>query len=532
MLLALSAVHRNALVTALTRSGWPVIGVRGFDEALRRLGESGARGALVDLRDEGKAGLVAVRALSGRTRVLAIVPGRDLKWITDAIDAGATQYLTSPFSAAELAQAVRLIVRAGPIAVRTEEAVMLEGVAASEAIAARLKTGRVSAMLVAATRFAAVNAAFGRDVGDELVGIVGQRVAGAVRDIDGALIARMGGAEFAVLVPTGDGDRIAAEVCRRIDRPFMVAGAFVTVGCRIGLVDSISGENAADLLRRASGALAAARSSEGGRIAAIGTSEVAETLFGATLETDLRSALAANEIEILFQPQLAVSSGKIVGVEALARWRHPEHGEMGADTLFAVAGRSDYLGTLSAHIQARALGIAAAWQAPLDTLRVAINLTGGDIARTDFASEFLALVDASGLARDRLTVEITEGGLIDNLEGAARVFAELRAGGVRVAIDDFGTGYSSLAWLKALPLDYLKIDKGLAQDIGGTPRARIVVRSVIDMARSLGLSVVAEGVETTAQLELLAAEGCQYWQGYLFAGALTVDALRERVAAL
>jgi EAL domain-containing protein (putative c-di-GMP-specific phosphodiesterase class I) len=122
-------------------------------------------------------------------------------------------------------------------------------------------------------------------------------------------------------------------------------------------------------------------------------------------------------------------------------------------------------------------------------------------------------------------VEITESGLIDNLEHAADVFATLRAGGVRVAIDDFGTGYSSLAWLKALPLDYLKIDKGLAQDITGTTRDRVVVRSVIDMARSLGLAVVAEGVETEKQLALLAAEGCNYWQGFLFAEAMGVDGL-------
>jgi EAL domain-containing protein (putative c-di-GMP-specific phosphodiesterase class I) len=248
-------------------------------------------------------------------------------------------------------------------------------------------------------------------------------------------------------------------------------------------------------------------------------------LFDASLESDLRRALEEGEIELLFQPQIEVSSGRMVGAEALARWRHPVHGDLGAFTLFSVAERSDYLLTLSQHVQHRALTIAAAWPPGLAGQRLSINLTATDIAQDNCAEVFLAMVDASGFPRTLLTVEITESGLIDNLERAADVFATLRAGGVRVAIDDFGTGYSSLAWLKALPLDYLKIDKELAQDIAGSTRDRIVVRGVIDMARSLGLAVVAEGVETEEQLSLLAAEGCNYWQGFLFAEAVGVDDL-------
>ena len=134
-------------------------------------------------------------------------------------------------------------------------------------------------------------------------------------------------------------------------------------------------------------------------------------------------------------------------------------------------------------------------------------------------------MDASGFPRSRLTVEIVESGLIEDLGMAATLLATLRSAGVRVAIDDFGTGYSSLAYLKSLPLDYLKIDKKLAQDITGTPRDRVVVRGVIDMARSLGLVVIAEGVETQEQLDLLAKEGCQIYQGFLRSGAISIGAL-------
>jgi EAL domain-containing protein (putative c-di-GMP-specific phosphodiesterase class I) len=248
-----------------------------------------------------------------------------------------------------------------------------------------------------------------------------------------------------------------------------------------------------------------------------------------TLAVQLRDAMDAGQVDILWQPQVAIASGAIVGVEALARWRHPQLGELGAEPLFAAADRAGLSTALSDHVQALALRRAAKWPARLKTLRVSINVTAGDVARAGFADRLLDRVDSSGFPRGRLTVEITESGLMAELGEAARLLAELRRAGLRVAIDDFGTGYSSLAYLKALPLDYLKIDKALAQDIGGTARDRIVVRGVIDMGRSLGLSVVAEGVETETQLELLAAEGCQYFQGFLCAPPLTLEALEGLV---
>ena len=199
-------------------------------------------------------------------------------------------------------------------------------------------------------------------------------------------------------------------------------------------------------------------------------------------------------------------------------------------TLFSVAEGSDYLVQLSDHVQRKAITAAAAWPEALGHLRLSVNITAADIVRPGFAAQFLALVRDSGFDPGRLTVEVTEGGLIEDLAAAAGLLAELRGGGLRVAIDDFGTGYSSLAYLKALPLDYLKIDKRLCQDIAGSVRDRIVVRSVIDMARSLGLGVIAEGVETEAQLSLLAQEGCTLYQGFLCAPPVTGEALAALVA--
>jgi EAL domain-containing protein (putative c-di-GMP-specific phosphodiesterase class I) len=246
---------------------------------------------------------------------------------------------------------------------------------------------------------------------------------------------------------------------------------------------------------------------------------------------DLRRALDAGEIDVLFQPQVAIANGRITGVEALARWNHPSYGELGAATLFSVAERSDYLVQLSDHVQRKALEEAAAWPDLLGALRVAVNITAQDIQRPGFAGQFLAMLKATGLDAGRVTVEVTESGLIEDLPSAAALLAELRRGGLRIAIDDFGTGYSSLAYLRALPLDYLKLDKRLCEDITGSARDRVVVRSVIDMARSLGISVVAEGVETREQLGLLAQEGCATYQGFLCAPPLTTAGLAALVAA-
>jgi EAL domain-containing protein (putative c-di-GMP-specific phosphodiesterase class I) len=252
-----------------------------------------------------------------------------------------------------------------------------------------------------------------------------------------------------------------------------------------------------------------------------------EGALGDRHEVDLRRALDQDEIEILFQPQVSVATRRIVGAEALARWRHPQFGELGAITLFNVAERSDYLVQLSDHVQRKAIAAAAAWPEALSRVRLSVNITAADIVRPGFAEQFVALVRESGFPPGRLTVEVTEGGLIDDLGAAATLLARLREGGLRAAIDDFGTGYSSLAYLKALPLDYLKIDKRLVEDISGSPRDQVVVRSVIDMARSLGLEVIAEGVETEEQLALLAREGCNLYQGFLCAPPVDAETLAE-----
>ena len=396
------------------------------------------------------------------------------------------------------------------------------------------RDGSAVMLLVSVNRYDAINAAFGRPVGDAVLQAVGRRIERQVEtDSRRPLVARMAGAEFAVLLPgpasLDDGRFLASELVEAIGRPFMSGDHVVALGSRAGVAVSQPGDDAAALLRRASAALAEAKGADSAPVRVLEEGAESQTAREDRLEVDLRRALDRDEIEIRFQPQVSVTTGEIVGVEALARWNHASYGELGALTLFSVAERSDYLTQLSDHVQRKAIDAAAAWPESLGQLRLAVNITAADIVRPGFAAQFLELVRESGFDPGRLTVEVTESGLIEDLAGAAELLAQLRSGGLRVAIDDFGTGYSSLAYLKALPLDYLKIDKRLSQDITGSTRDRIVVRSVIDMARSLGLGVIAEGVETEEQLGLLAQEGCTLYQGFLCSPPVGAEELVQLV---
>lgn len=385
-------------------------------------------------------------------------------------------------------------------------------------------------LLLSISQFDRMNAAYGEVVGDALLGRIARRIERMTADAaPGAIVARIAGTEFLVGL-TGEAAAsdhatlLARQLIGAIGRPFSAGDHLIRLTARCGIAQSRADDDATRLLRRAGTALTDARAGGGEGIRIFSAEKRSRQVDADQLETDLRLALDRGEIGIVFQPQYPVDGIHMTGVEALARWNHPQYGALGAGMLFATAERSDYMLPLSAHIQAEALKQAAAWPRALSHLRLSINVTAADIAQPGFLGQFLALVDASGFPRARLTVEITESGLIENVGAATALLTALRAAGLAVAVDDFGTGYSSLAYLKSLPLDYLKIDSGLAQDIAGTARDRIIVRGVIHMAKSLGLGVIAEGVETQQQLDLLAREGCDYYQGFLrSAGISSMD---------
>lgn len=382
---------------------------------------------------------------------------------------------------------------------------------------------RCALLMLGVMRFGLVNAAFGRPTGDAVLQGVARRIERVIDRIglDNIMIARTAGSEFTIAlgppITADTAELIANRLVESVAWPFVSGDSLIPLSCRVGIaaIDGDARRDVGTLFQRAAAALAAAKHGDAGLVRALDADSEAEAHRRNQLEIDLRRALDHDQIDILFQPQVEIRTGAIMGVEALARWRHPQLGELGAVPLFATAARSDFVVQLSTHVQQRALQTAANWPEHMQGLRLSVNVTAADIAQPNFVADFLDRVDEAGFPRHRLTVEVTESGLIADLAGAAELLAQLRQAGLRVAIDDFGTGYSSLAYLKALPLDYLKIDKTLAEDITGSTRDRVVVRGVIDMARSLGLAVITEGVETEAQLSLLAREGCNYYQGFL-----------------
>ena len=241
----------------------------------------------------------------------------------------------------------------------------------------------------------------------------------------------------------------------------------------------------------------------------------------------LEEAIANDNIDIHFQPQIEPATGRIVAVEALARW---EEGDSD-DPLFERAARGGLDERLSRFAQRKALRIAGAWGAPLSALKLSINLLAEDLARPGYEDWLLEEIAAAGLTPDRVTIEITETSLLADQPLAARRLGRLREAGVEIAVDDFGTGYASMAYLTSLPLDTLKIDRGLVIDLVNGRRDRIVVKAMISLARELDLKVVVEGIETQEQLTLIADWGCDLYQGFLGAAPLSEQDLASFVAA-
>jgi EAL domain-containing protein (putative c-di-GMP-specific phosphodiesterase class I) len=242
----------------------------------------------------------------------------------------------------------------------------------------------------------------------------------------------------------------------------------------------------------------------------------------------LEDAIAEDRIAIHFQPQIEPASGRVVSVEALARW----DGEGSAESLFRRAARGGLAERLSLFTQRKALRIVGGWAPPLSDLKLSINLMAEDIAREGYDDWLLGEIAAAKLAPTRVTLEITESSLLADKALAARRLGRLRQAGVQVAVDDFGTGYASLDYLTSLPLDALKLDRALIADLVDGRRDRIVVQAMIKLARDLDLKVVVEGVETREQLALIADWGCDLYQGFLGAGALDEQELADFVKSV
>jgi diguanylate cyclase (GGDEF)-like protein len=400
----------------------------------------------------------------------------------------------------------------------------------------QLAQGDVLLAAVAVDSFREVNDTLGHQIGDALLREVAHRL---VRACPGAMVGRIGGGRFAVALPAElaghDPEMFGLGIRAQVEGTAQVGAIGTHVRLSVGVVRAPDhGTEAATLLRRAETAMHSAREVHGGPV----MWEPAYEVMGQrrlAVVTALREALATGAIGLAFQPKIDTTTGAATGVEALARWTHPALGAIGPDEFVPLAEASGLMSSLTTTVLRQALVACKGWQRRARNVGVAVNVSADTVLDPAFVTQVAAVLTGVGIEPGLLTLELTEGVVVADPELAAVRLGELRAIGVKVSVDDFGTGYSSLTYLKGLPVDEVKIDKGFVSGLAHDPADRAVVRAVVDIAHTLGLRVVAEGVEDAEQHELLRTLGVDEAQGYLHARpmpALDVAVwLRQRDAA-
>lgn len=388
-------------------------------------------------------------------------------------------------------------------------------------------------LLVDLDRFQAVNESFGHHVGDEVLVEVASRLAGLVRPRD--VIGRFGGDEFLVLVEGPEAlevaHRTAQELLEGLRAPIVTTASEVFVSASVGIACAREGEDVTSVLADADSALGHAKRRGGARVELFDPGMRSGALTRMHTETSLHRALERQELEVFFQPVLSVVDRRVVGAEALVRWRHPVHGLLLPTEFMEAAEESGLIVPIGAFVLESATRRFADWSpgsrgaGTTGPGFLEVNLSARQLADPRVVDMVAASLLDSGVAAERLVLEITESALMVDPDAALGVLRRLKRLGVRLALDDFGTGFSSLSYLRRFPLDVLKVDKSFVADLLTSPEDEVIVATVVTLAHTLGLEVVAEGVETEGQLWALESMGCDYYQGFLCAPAVSFDEL-------
>lgn len=395
---------------------------------------------------------------------------------------------------------------------------------------ARRSKRRLAVMFLDLDRFKIVNDTLGHSMGDRLLKAVANRLQSCLRR--GDTLSRFGGDEFTLLLPEvrtrDDVVVIATKILDRLGGPFVIDGLELFVGASIGVaMYPEAGETEEALIQNADIAMyhVKGRGKNGYQFFSEEMNHKYSTRL--SMERELRNGLTQEELVVYYQPQVALKTGEIVGVEALVRWRHPERGLVEPGDFLPMAEETGLITQIDTFVQRRACTDVAGWErAGLGSIRLSVNLSAPQIEQEDFVDNFVADMAAAGLDPSRVKLEITENILMQDMEVVIPKLKQLRQLGVRIAIDDFGTGYSSLSYLQQFPIHTLKIDRSFVGDIRADHGDASIVNAIVAMARGLNLDLIAEGVENRTQLRYLRSQGCSEVQGFIFSDPVPADQVK------
>jgi diguanylate cyclase (GGDEF)-like protein/PAS domain S-box-containing protein len=391
---------------------------------------------------------------------------------------------------------------------------------------------RVALMHIDLDRFKVVNETLGHYVGDALLKQAADRIKRCGRE--GDTVARVGGDEFSIVFLNVTSlqslSATAEKVLAELAKPFSQDGQDLFCSASIGIsLFPDDSANVDDLIKHADAAMHSAKDLGRNNFQFFTEALNREVQERMLLESGLRQAIRRNELRLLYQPKIDLSTREIVGAEALMRWEHPGLGQVSPARFIPVAEDSGMMGQMGEWVLRTACRQIREWRDAGLEIAVAVNVSPRQFKQQDLADLVFKVLKETTVPASLLEIELTESAVMEDAEASVVMLERLKDFGVRISIDDFGTGYSSLSYLKRLPLDVLKIDQSFVRDISTDPNDAAIVRAVITLTRSLGMKVIAEGVETEAQLAFLNAYGCQYAQGYLFGQPMTADELAQHV---
>ncbi|MGB2953390.1 MAG: EAL domain-containing protein [Gaiellaceae bacterium] len=392
-------------------------------------------------------------------------------------------------------------------------------------LAARREGSSAVVMFLDVDHFKGINDTLGHEAGDVLLQALGARLRDEMRASE--TLARLGGDEFAILCSSSSEEAVllAERLHAALEAPFALRGFPLEVAVSIGIAAYPEhGDDADALLQHADVAMYVAKEARAGTAAYDAEQDTNDTARLA-LAGELRRAIEDEQLVLHFQPKAELESGRILGVEALVRWQHPEHGFIPPNEFVPIAERTGLIKPLSRYVVAAALRQCSAWCAAGLDLHVAVNLTIPDLLDLELPDLIAGLLAETGVRPEQLELEITESTILADPFRVRQVLSRLNEMGLRLAIDDFGTGYSSLAYLRRLPVQTIKIDRSFVMDMCENPNDATIVRSTIELGRNLGLAVVAEGVESQEAWDILRSQGCTFAQGYLIGRPMPAEDL-------